>query len=239
VITAAAVCPAPPLLARELTGRAVVLPELREACAAAVARLLAGEPATVLVVGAGAATATWDADDRLDLSAWAPGLRRRGNPRLPLALGLGAMLLDQAGFTGRRILQAVGEAEPAAACLRLGAAAADLGTAMLVMGDGSARRSPAAPGHFDERAAPFDLAAEHALRDGDMAAVAAFDAALARDLMATGRAAWQVLAGALGERRTAGEILYADAPLGVGYLVAVLDPAPGEPVASPQNHQSA
>jgi hypothetical protein len=226
VIAAAAVCPAPPLLARELTGRAVVLPELREACAAAVARLLASEPAAVLVVGAGTATATWDADDRLDLSAWAPGLRARGNPRLPLALGLGAMLLDEAGFTGRRILQAVGEAETAAACLRLGAtatAAQPDATAILVMGDGSARRSPAAPGHFDERAAPFDLAAEQALRDGDMAAVAAFDAALARDLMATGRAAWQVLAGALGERRQAGEILYADAPLGVGYLVAVLD----------------
>jgi hypothetical protein len=227
VITAAAVCPAPPLLARELTGRAVVLPDLREACAAAVARLLAREPATVLVVGSGAATATWASDGRLDLAAWAPGLRPRGTPGLPLALGLGAMLLDEAGFTGRRILRAVGEAEPAAACLRLGAAAANQAdqadvTAMLVMGDGSARRSPAAPGHFDERAAPFDLAAEHALRDGDMAAVAALDPALARDLMATGRAAWQVLAGALGERRPAGEILYADAPLGVGYLVAVL-----------------
>jgi hypothetical protein len=189
------------------------------------------------VVGAGAATATWGPDDRLDLSAWAPGLGGRGKPGLPLALGLGAMLLDEAGFTGRRILQAVGEAEPPAACLRLGASAADpaevtAATAVLVMGDGSARRSQAAPGHFDERAAPFDLAVEQALRDGDMAAVAAFDAALARDLMATGRAAWQVLAGALGERRPAGEILYADAPFGVGYLVAILDPGPGD-TASP------
>jgi hypothetical protein len=42
--------------------------------------------------------------------------------------------------------------------------------------------------------------------------------------MATGRAAWQVLAGALraGPAPT-GEVLYADAPFGVGYLVAVLD----------------
>jgi hypothetical protein len=229
VIAAAAVCPSPPLLARELTGRADVLPELRAACATAVGRLLASGPDAVLVVGGGAATATWGAGDRLDLSAWAPGLRGRGTPGLPLGLGLGAMLLDEAGFTGQRILQAVGEAEPVAACLRLGAAAADpredpARTAVLVMGDGSARRSPAAPGHFDERAAPFDLAAEQALRDGDMAAVAAFDADLAHDLMATGRAAWQVLAGALGQRRPAGEILYADAPLGVGYLVAVLDP---------------
>jgi hypothetical protein len=230
VITAAAVCPSPPLLARELTGRALVLPELREACAAAVTRLLATAPDVVLVVGAGAATATWDPDDRLDLSAWAPGLGMRGKPGLPLALGLGAMLLDAAGYTGRRIMQSVGEAEPAAACLRLGASAADGGarTAVLVVGDGSARRSPAAPGHYDERAAPFDLGVEHAFRDGDMAALAALDAALARDLMATGRAAWQVLAGALGERRPAGEILYADAPFGVGYLVAVLDHGLGE-----------
>jgi hypothetical protein len=222
------VCPSPPLLARELTGQALVLPELRDACAAAVARLLATAPDVVLVVGAGAVTATWGPGDRLDLSAWAPGLGPRGTPGLPLALGLGAMLLDDAGFTGPLILQAVGEAEPAAACLRLGASAADLAgrVAVLVVGDGSARRSPAAPGHFDERAAPFDLAVQQAFADGDMTALAALDAALARDLLATGRAAWQVLAGALsprGPRRPAGEILYADAPFGVSYLVAVLN----------------
>ena len=241
MITAAAVCPSPPLLARELTGRALVLPELREACATAVARLLATAPDVVLVVGGGTATATWDPDDRLDLSAWAPGpgwfvptgkIGMRGKPGLPLALGLGAMLLDEAAYAGRRIMQAVGEAEPAAACLRLGASVANVAArmAVLVVGDGSARRSPAAPGHFDERAAPFDLAVEQALRHGDMAAVAALDATLARDLMATGRAAWQVLAGALAERRPAGEILYADAPFGVGYLVAVLDHDLGETV---------
>jgi len=208
------------------------VPELRAACAAAVARLLAPAPDVVLVVGGGPATATWDPDDRLNLGAWAPALGPRGKPGLPLALGLGALLLDQAGYDGPRLLQAVGEAEPAEACLRLGAAAADRAetAAVLVMGDGSARRSPAAPGHFDERAGPFDLAVEQALHDGDMAAVAALDADLARDLMATGRAAWQVLAGALGGRRPAGEILYADAPFGVGYLVAVLDHGTGETV---------
>ena len=129
-------------------------------------------------------------------------------------------------YLTRRILQAVGETEPRAACLRLGAALS--GSAerldLLVIGDGTARRSPAAPGHFDERAKPFDLAVEQAFKDGDMAALAGLDAALARDLMATGRAAWQVLAGALGDRLApAGEVLYADAPLGVGYLVAILE----------------
>jgi hypothetical protein len=226
VIAACAVCPSPPLLARELTGRALVLPEMREACASAVTRLLAARPGLVIVVGGGDATKSWDPDDRLDLSAWAPALGRRGTPGLPLALGLGAMLLDAAGYTGRRFLQAVGEAEPAAACLELGASLPDQArrVALLVMGDASARRSPAAPGHFDERAGPFDLAVEQAIRDGDMTTLAGLDEGLANDLMATGRAAWQVLAGALraGPAPT-GEVLYADAPFGVGYLVAVLD----------------
>jgi hypothetical protein len=56
-----------------------------------------------------------------------------------------------------------------------------------------------------------------------MAALAALDAGLAAELMATGRAAWQVLAGAAGlERRAPGEVLYSDAPFGVSYLAAVL-----------------
>jgi hypothetical protein len=237
MIVRAAVCPSPPLLAPELTGRALVLPELREACATAVTRLLSAAPDVVLVAGGDAVTATWDPGDRLNLSAWAPGLgmggrvvcaNRKYKPGLPLSLGLGAMLLDAAGYAGPRVMQAVGEGEPAATCLRLGASltASAPRTALLVVGDGSARRGPAAPGHFDERAEPFDRAVEQAFSGGDMAALAALDAALARDLMATGRAAWQVLAGALGAGPApATEILYADAPFGVGYFVAVLDHA--------------
>ncbi len=226
MIQLAAVCPSPPLLARELTGRALVLPELREACATAVTRLLEPGPGVVIVVGGGTATASWDPGDRLDLSRWAPALGKRGTPGLPLALGLGAMLLDEAGYAGPRILRAVAETDPPAACLRLGASLPGLSerAALLVIGDGSARRSPAAPGHFDPRAGPFDQLAEQALKDGDMAALAGLDAGLARDLMATGRAAWQVLAGALGGGPApVSEVLYADAPLGVGYFVAVLE----------------
>jgi hypothetical protein len=49
--------------------------------------------------------------------------------------------------------------------------------------------------------------------------------------MATGRPAWQVLAGALGTahdrgRPLAADVLYAEAPFGVAYLVAVFTPAP-------------
>lgn len=223
MITRAVLCPSPPLLARELTGRDPVVPGLRDACAAAVARLVSAGAGVVAVVGAGNVTRSWDPDDRLDVSAYAPGAAT-GKPGLPLAVGLGALLLDGAGYTGPRLLQAVAESETPAACLRLGAwlAAAAPSVGLLVVGDGSARRGQAAPGHFDERAAPFDDAVRSAISGGDMAALAALDPGLAADLMATGRAAWQVLAGAAGGTPSA-EIMYADDPFGVAYLVAVLD----------------
>lgn len=228
MIARAVLCPSPPLLARGLTGRDPVAGSLRDACAAAVARLLSAGSEVVAVVGAGAATQAWDPDDRLDLSAYAPAPgAATGKPGLPLALGLGALLLDTAGYTGPRLLQAVGESEAPAACLRLGASLADAAATvgLLVVGDGSARRSPAAPGHFDERAAAFDDAVRGAISGGDMAALAGIDPVLAAGLMATGRAAWQVLAGALlgTPHRPSAEILYAGDPFGVAYLVAVLD----------------
>lgn len=43
---------------------------------------------------------------------------------------------------------------------------------------------------------------------------------LSRELRAAGRAAWQVLGGAAGDDRFASEPLAAEAPYGVGYLVA-------------------
>jgi hypothetical protein len=225
MISRAVVCPSPPLLAADLTGRATVLPDLAKACADAVARLLADGTDTVAVVAGGPSTATWDPGSRLDLAAYGPDLRA-GTADLPLGLGLGAMLLDDAGYTGPRLLQAVAEDAPPRVCVGLGASLAGgtPRTGLLVVGDGTARRHPKAPGHLDERAAPFDASVEQALRDGDMSTLAELDPHLARELMATGRAAWQVLAGAFAAP-LAGEILYADAPFGVCYLVAVLDAA--------------
>ena len=57
---------------------------------------------------------------------------------------------------------------------------------------GAGRKRPA---HFDQRAAWFDAEVERAIRAGDLGALLAVDPALARELMATGRPAWQVLAG--------------------------------------------
>jgi hypothetical protein len=228
VITSAALCPAPPLLARELTGADPVVPDLRLACLEAAAALVADEPDLIAVVGVAEQARAWPPDGRLDLSAYAPGLGA-APPResaVPLPLGLGTRLLDQAGYTGRRELFSVSDVEPVAACAALGArlAGAAARVALLVMADGSARRGLKAPGYLDERSAPFDTSVEQAVRAGDLAALLALDPALARDLMATGRPAWQVLAGAVNGGRTKSQIRYCDDPFGVAYLVASLRP---------------
>ena len=241
MIVAAAICPSPPLLARELTGQAEVLPELRAACAAAVVSLAAAAPDVIVVVGPDEDTATWDPGGRLDLTAYAPAYVRGATVALPLSLGLGARLLDEAGYTGPRALHGIAALAAPGYCLRIGRQVARSAprVALLAMGDGSARRSVSAPGHLDERAAPFDAAVERAVRDADLAAIAALDPDLAADLMAVGRPAWQVLAGALTPAAPADapaaavppparlrtEILYNDAPFGVTYLVATLIPS--------------
>jgi hypothetical protein len=236
VIAAAALCPAAPLLVRELTGGTLVLPELREACREATGRLLRARPDVIAVVGAGPQTRAWDSASRLDVASFGgpaagrgpagaahgPAAAGAGTPGLPAALGLGARLLDEAGYAGPRRLEAIGADEPPTACAAAGrrfSQAADR-VGLLVMADGSARRGRRAPGHLDERSAGFDAAVERAFRDGDLQALAAVDPGLARELMAAGRAAWQVMAGALEGSGVDVEVLYAGDPFGVAYLVA-------------------
>jgi hypothetical protein len=91
------------------------------------------------------------------------------------------------------------------------------------MGGGSARRSESSPGYVDPRAIGFDDAVAQALRTGDAEALLALEPALASELWAAGRASWQVLAGAAGSDVDA-DLLYADAPYGVGYFVATWRP---------------
>jgi hypothetical protein len=252
VITQATLCPWPPLLVRDLTGADPVLPELRAACAGAVAELLGDGPEEVAVVGPGTVTAPWPGHGRLNVAAFGglrtgsagpggpgPGGPGPGGPGpgpgadrpvLPPAPGIGAYLLDQAGYGGKRLIWSVSAGEPVAGCRKLGADLAGRGarTALLVIGDGSARRGPRAPGHFDERAAAFDAAVERAVRAGDTGALLDVDPALARELMATGRPAWQVLAGALESAAPLSvAVRYAGDPFGVAYLVATLRPSLG------------
>jgi hypothetical protein len=214
------------------------LPELRAACAKAVAALLRDGPEVVAVVGPGTATASWPGDGRLNIAAFGPGaaalataerpvLPTAERPVLPPASGIGAYLLDQAGYRGDRLIWSVSADEPVAGCRKLGAdlAGGSARTALLAIGDGSARRGLRAPGHFDERAAAFDAEVERAIRAGELTALLDLDPALARELMATGRPAWQVLTGALeGMASPATEVQYAGDPFGVAYLVATFRP---------------
>lgn len=94
---------------------------------------------------------------------------------------------------------------------------------LLVVGDGSHRHGDRAPGQPDDRAGPFDDDVHDALAAADAKALQSLDPALAEELGAAGRAPWQVLAGAMGERRwTADARLMV--PFGVAYHFAVLDP---------------
>src|SRR5690606_14222101 len=76
------------------------------------------------------------------------------------------------------------------------------------------------PGYLDERAALFDAEVARALEAADTAALRALDPVLAGELQVSGRAPWEVLAGAAENTLFTGALLYEDAPYGVGYLVA-------------------
>lgn len=98
-----------------------------------------------------------------------------------------------------------------------GAAAVDAGeTGVLVVGNGSAKRTEKAPGHLDERAQHFDAGLRAALT-GDVAALGLVDHALADELWADVGALVQLPA--LVPQGATAEVRYDDAPLGVQYWV--------------------
>jgi hypothetical protein len=229
MIVSAVLCPSPPLLVSELSGPDPFAAELRDACSTAVTTLIDSSPDLIAVVGPADHTVTWPADAQLDLAAYGGLPRPPVKQPAPLAVGLGAMLLDQAGYDGPRLLQSVAHDEQLPRCLhlatRLHSSAARIG--LLVVADGTARRTLKAPGYFDERAALFDAEIERCVSIGDLAALHDLDQTLAQDLMATGWSALQVLAGTLDGRQVNTKVVYAAAPFGVGYLVAVVTPKPG------------
>ena len=229
----AALCPAPPLLARELTGADPVVPELR-------ARLASTRPPHSV-----AASPTWSLSwvwprkpargrpaGRLDLSVFAPGVRADtdGLDRLPVAPRAAAARAGRDGCSIRRATQAAASCIPSASTSRPrharrsapGLPAPRARVALLVMADGSARRGLRAPGSWTSAAFRSTRPLRGPSGPDDLAALLALDSELARELMATGRAGWQVLAGAMSGCRPTSEIRYCDDPFGVAYLVASL-----------------
>ncbi len=221
------------------SGAAHELDGLRGACDVAVGRLAAASPDEIVVLGA---------------AGPAGGLRQFGvepaavsrdvdAARLPLSLTIGDWLLDRAGWTGPRRLHAVPDAAIDGTAVGNRADGDHPGrddlldvadghhdgrrvrTAVLVMADGTARRSAKGPGYIDPRAEPFDAEVAAALATGSPAALAGLDAHLAHELLATGCPVWHLVGGLAAGRLWDGNLLYADAPYGVGYTVATWQPA--------------
>jgi hypothetical protein len=237
MLSHAAVCPHPPLLVPEVAGEAAPeLDALRASCRLAVQRLARAvrDGASLVVVGGDTATRTFGPDSVGTLRPYGLDLTFGGDgEELPLSLTIGQWLLEEYadGLVPVRY-QAVAFDAPTEDCLRLGqdlSRAAER-VALLVMGDASACLSEKAPGYLDPRAEPYDAATAKAFRHADTAALADLDPGTSRDLQVAGRAAWQVLAGAVDAADITGsELLAYQAPYGVGYLVATWKAAPSAP----------
>ncbi|GGV61501.1 hypothetical protein GCM10010277_66380 [Streptomyces longisporoflavus] len=243
MLVAAAVCPCPPLLVPEVAaGAAPELDAARAACTDAVGVLAASRPDRLVVIGPaeqngrgqhpqGARGSFRGFGVHLDVRLGRGGEDTDDEDtdgavaerELPSSLAVAAWLLDRTEWSAAPLEGlGVGESLAPERCTEVGGeiAARSDRVALLVMGDASACRTLKAPGYLDERAAPFDAEVARALGAADIGALKALDAELAYELKAAGRAPWQILAGAAEDAGLKGELLYEDAPYGVGYLVA-------------------
>jgi hypothetical protein len=240
-LTAAAVCPHPPLLVPEAVGGAAgsdgaagpggaagpsgtELTRLRQACAAAVAALAGSD--LIVIVGGGQRTTRYPSGAAGTLAGFGvPFTIGSGEPVLPLSLTIGRWLLPD---EYRAELQGVAADLSPAACRDLGKQIAGLApsVAILAMGDGPARRARLAPGAPDREADRYDEWVAAALAAASPAGLADLDPAQDGELVVAGRAAWQVLAGAAEASGTAftGSLGYAGAPFEVSYFVASWQP---------------
>jgi hypothetical protein len=121
------------------------------------------------------------------------------------------------------MMRAVAVSARPESCRRLGRRLAGLAprVAMLVMGDASARKAIGVPGAPDPEAEQYDAAVAAAMAAADADALAGLDPGQAADLRVTGRAPWQVLAGAAaGTPGLRGRLHCQTAPYDVSYLAA-------------------
>ncbi|HVV74981.1 MAG TPA: hypothetical protein VHC43_03020 [Mycobacteriales bacterium] len=206
--------PAAPLLVPQVAaGSADLDAGLREACVCVARRLTTAAEAGVTIVAPVAAGASWPANATWGFEGF--GVAREPSderPRLPWPLGIGDWLLDVIGWTGER--HYVGVTPDSGTT-----GAAEIDAALLVVGDGSARRTEKAPGYLDERATGFDEVVATAIRAGDNAALGSIDQALADDLLCAGAPVWRWLSTRIGAGSVVEAELLADtAPYGVGYF---------------------
>jgi hypothetical protein len=169
--------------------------ELRSACQQAISAL----DREIVVIGG--ATPTGWCSGSVDATAFGAAGEPATDP-LPLPLAVGSALL---GDRPHRLLAVDGSA-------------VDLpeGVDLLVVGDGTAKRTEKAPGHFDPRAEEYDEQVVEGLRAGTLPDL---DVELGRELLVGGLEVWRTVAASV-SGSFATDVLYAAAPYGVGYVVA-------------------
>lgn len=229
MISGAAFCPQPPVLVPAVaSGAAAELTALRATCRAAITKV-ASLSDHLLIVGSGDQTFTYESSAVGSFAKFGVDFRvalgpdTSDTPRLPLSLAVGAELIEDAigdAMTRRAVCVAADDAAGGAVTETLYDLVADARVGLIVMGDGSARRSTAAPGYLDERAVPFDDAIAEALRAGDAYALEDLDVALADELLVAGAPAWRATGRLLRNARFDAELLAYEAPFGVAYFVA-------------------
>lgn len=242
MLIAAAVCPHPPVLIPAAMGAAGDGPELadlRAACAAAARGLVRARPDLIVVAGGGPAGRAYPWPSAGSLHRYGvPWSTGPGRPVLPLSLTVGTWLLTGAlaasGIPGPAVtsatsvmLRAVAVTASPESCRRLGARLAGLAprVAVLAMGDASAKKAIGVPGAPDPEAEEYDAGIAAALAAADAGALARLDPDRAAELRVTGRAPWQVLAGAAAaaagrKEGLRGLLRHQAAPYDVSYLVA-------------------
>lgn len=210
--------PSPPLLLPEYVGQQDPGAELRARCVAALSSALHddGDAGRVVVVA---------------------GHDPSADPRLePLGVRIAHHLLSLAGWRGGVqdvVVPSTGTLDTGSlGSLQLYTAAPDHGraaeagpahpghTVLVVVGDGSARRGPTAPGHLDERSFAVDHTILAALAAPDPAPLRDLDPDLCDELLVTGRTALQAVAHLLDGANLSGEVSWSGDPYGVMYWVA-------------------
>jgi hypothetical protein len=229
VIVGAAFCPHPPAVVPELAGNAAgELADLRAACTNAVAAVAAlGAP--LVVLGPDSVSLSHSPLCRGSLAGFGLPMELHlgaptcgGDLDLPLSLTIGAWLVravigPRSGARGFSVGPDFAATRAAVDALAI---AEREDVALLVMGDGSARRTTTAPGYLDARAESFDASVSSALAAGDWAALHDLDPDLGTELLASGVGAWRAAASLLDGASYAAHLHYDGAPYGVGYLVA-------------------
>jgi hypothetical protein len=225
VISAVAFCPHPPVLVPDVAqGAAAELDDLRSACRAAIGAS-AGPGRRIVLLGPATEFASYGPRSRGSFSGFGLDLELAlgqdavdGPLELPLPLTVGAWLVRDAlgPDTGAVAFSVTGAIPPELAALATGAD--DVG--LVVMGDGSARRTLKAPGYLDDRAETFDRGLVAALAAGRPEALGALDPVLGADLLAAGVPVWRTVGALLATTEWHAEVLYDAAPYGVEYAVA-------------------